>query len=366
MLGSPHVLVRLSGLLEAELVLVQHRVDIVLLDKGDHILHQVLGANIHTADNENLEQRLHDALGRHLTTQQANRRHDALVLHRLDALPNSVLAAKLKDVIKALAISRQLPRRLAPVLILPIVNDMIRAKVLENLALLLARGRSDNVRTLRLGELQRKQTNTAGALNKNPLPGLEGLQSKEGVPAGEARAHQRRRLAVGEVGGHAHETILVEDAELAEGAVDHAAEAGAHGRGVHGAGLVLLVEEGHDFVALLPLCDLGADGEDLAGAIGAGDDGELLLEEVFALEGGLDWGCLWEWGGGVGTYSGDDQIAKVERRAAELDEDLVLSDLRDGCALLEDHAVKALVCALDDPLLLGLGDLGVGHCGCSV
>jgi hypothetical protein len=46
---------------------------------------------------------------------------------------------------------------------------------------------------------------------------------------------------------------------------------------------VALVEDRHHAVALLPLGDLGADRDDLAGAVGRGDYGEREREGVFAL-----------------------------------------------------------------------------------
>lgn len=40
----------------------------------------------------------------------------------------------------------------------------------------------------------------------------------------------------------------------------------------------------------------------------------------------------------------------------EANEDLILADLWDGDVVLLDEAIDALVGALDEPLLLGLGD----------
>jgi hypothetical protein len=77
--------------------------------------------------------------------------------------------------------------------------------------------------------------------------------------------------------------VLVEDAVLAQRAVDAAAEAGLDGLEVEGAGEVALVEEGDDFGAGGEARYLRADGDDFAGAVGAGDGVVFSWEWVFAL-----------------------------------------------------------------------------------
>lgn len=132
-------------------------------------------------------------------------------------------------------------------------------------------------------DLQRKEADAAGALDQDRLAGLEGLEAVEGVPARDGGAGERGGLDVGEVVGGFDEAVLVERAVLAEGAVKHTAQAGlARGLG-HGAELVALVEEGGDAASLLPAGDLGPDGDDLAGAVGGGDDGEVQGEGVHSL-----------------------------------------------------------------------------------
>lgn len=74
--------------------------------------------------------------------------------------------------------------------------------------------------------------------------------------------------------------MLGEDGVLAESAVQGAAEAGFDGERGDGVGLVVLVEERGDVVALLDLRDLGADGDDPAGAVRGRDAGEADGERV--------------------------------------------------------------------------------------
>lgn len=57
------------------------------------------------------------------------------------------------------------------------------------------------------------------------------------------------------------------------------------------------------------------------------------------------------------THLRDDQVAEVERRCVELDEDLVLTDSGHG-GFTKGQTVEALVLAGDEPLLHSLG----GHC----
>lgn len=99
-----------------------------------------------------------------------------------------------------------------------------------------------------------------------------------------------------------------------------------------------LVKEGEDLVALLPLCDLGPNSDNLAGAVGAGYYWEVEREGIHS--------------------PGDDEIAVVERGAEKVDEDLMVAGGGDGSVLV-DEAVEALVGSGDEPLLLGLGDR---HC----
>jgi hypothetical protein len=50
----------------------------------------------------------------------------------VQALRHGALAADLDDVLDALAVGRQLARRLAPVRVLAVVDDVVRAELLED------------------------------------------------------------------------------------------------------------------------------------------------------------------------------------------------------------------------------------------
>lgn len=110
------------------------------------------------------------------------------------------------------------------------------------------------------------------------------LQTIQGVPAGQGRARQGAGLEEVQIGGRADEAVLVEDAVLAQRAVNDTAEARLRGTEVDGVKLVALVEQRHDPVAFLPFRDLGADLDDYAGAVGAGDDGQLEWEGIQSLD----------------------------------------------------------------------------------
>jgi len=107
---------------------------------------------------------------------------------------------------------------------------------------------------------------------------------------------------------------------------------------IDGTRLMALVEQRQDLVARLPLRHVAADRDDCAGAVGACDNGQVQREGVLPL--------------------GDDQVAVVDRRALEPDEDIIVAGLGDG-SLLVDEGLEALAGALDEPLLLGRGE---SHC----
>jgi hypothetical protein len=90
--------------------------------------------------------------------------------------------------------------------------------------------------------LQRKDTHTASPLHENRLARLQRLQSIQRIPARQPGAGQCARLEEVEVARGADDAILVEDAVLAERAVDNTTEAGVGSRGINGPELVQLVE----------------------------------------------------------------------------------------------------------------------------
>lgn len=278
-----HVLISLLGLVEGEDGLVNNGVNVVGLNGSTHLLHELPATDIDTANSANPAQRLEDALLGLSTAEETNNGNDTLILDSSQALAEGAGTTDLNDMVNTLVVGSELAGGLAPVGVLAVVDDVIGAELLEHLGLLLGRGGGDHLGTTRLGELQSKEGDTTGALGEDPLAGLEGLEAVEGVPRGQTGAHEGGGLNVVEVRGGADNAVLVEDAVLAEGAVENTAEARGGGASVDVAELVPLVEEGGDLVALLPLGDLGADGNNLTGAIGGGNDGEVDGEGVLAL-----------------------------------------------------------------------------------
>lgn len=87
-----------------------------------------------------------------------------------------------------------------------------------------------------------------------------------------------------EVRRGADEAGLGESAVWAQCALQHTAQGSADGLGCELTVLVALVEESHDLVALLPLCDARSDLDDLTGAVRGGHDGEIEGKGVLALD----------------------------------------------------------------------------------
>ena len=96
-----------------------------------------------------------------------------------------------------------------------------------------------------------------------------------------------------------------------------------------GPGLVALVEERADFVALFEAADARANGDDAAAGVRAWDTRCLHGEGVHAL--------------------GDDEVAVVEGYGIDFDEDVFFAELRQ-LGFLDHQVVKASE-VLDDPLL---------------
>ncbi|KAK3898974.1 squalene epoxidase-domain-containing protein [Staphylotrichum tortipilum] len=78
---------------------------------------------------------LHDVVLGLGARQQANDGDDALHLDGAQALRHGPLAADLDDVLDALTAGRQRPRRLAPVQVLAVVDDVVGAEFLEDISL---------------------------------------------------------------------------------------------------------------------------------------------------------------------------------------------------------------------------------------
>lgn len=284
----PLVLVRLLHLLEPKDLLVNDRLDLVRVNRLVHLVKLLLRADEQAADGADVGQRIEQrrlVLGRVAVREESDDGDDALELDGLERLRDGARPADLDDVVRARAAGRQALGDLAPVRRLLVVDDVVRAELLELLALGGGGRRRDDGRAGGDGKLDRGQADAAGALGEDDVAGLEGLglDAVEGVPGGQGRAGEGAGLDGVEGGRGLDEAVFREDGVLAEGAVEGAAEAAADGERGDGVGLVVLVEEGADVVALGELGDLGADGEDAAGAVGGGDAGEADGEGVEAL-----------------------------------------------------------------------------------
>ena len=136
-----------------------------------------------------------------------------------------------------------------------------------------------------------------------------------------------------------HKASLVENAVLAECAVDRASKPGHEVAGRDWAGLVRLIEERDDLVAGLEEGDEWADCENLAGAVGTWNTGWRRRERIHALR--------------------NKHVPVVERCVVELDEDFLFVQSGDPCCFVEEQTVEARA-FFDRPLL---GGCGSGHLG---
>lgn len=177
--------------------------DIVRLDGVDHVIHQRLAADIHTAHSADVAQGLQnvgDGAGVH-STQEANNTNDALELDALEALLQGAGASNLNDVVNPDVVARQTARDLAPIGLGFVVNNVVGTEVLKALALLFGRGCCDHscarcfcelyfVNTCPFGHgriartyLQSKDTHTASALHQDGLARKKRLQPIQRIPA---------------------------------------------------------------------------------------------------------------------------------------------------------------------------------------
>lgn len=282
----PLVLVRLLGLLERER-LVNDRLDVVGLDSKTHILELRTRADEDTPDGANVHERINQ--NRRLVlleaTNEANDGDDALELDSLERVARRAGAADLNDVVDADA-ARQLLGRLAPVRILLVVDDVVRAQLLQLVHLVLRARRRDDSCARGFGELDREDTDAAGSLCQHPLTRLQLLafDAVEGVPGCETRTAQGGAFDVVEVRGLAYDAVLVVDRVLLQSTVNHAADTAGQRDWVDGACEVALVEEREHLVAFFPELDLGAHGDDFTGCVRGWDDALALREWVAALK----------------------------------------------------------------------------------
>lgn len=151
----PHVFIRFPGLFQGEHFLVDHRVNVVGLDGFHHVLHLSLRADIHAshrADPGESFQQCRVAL-RVRVAQESDDADNALELDRLQALLQSARSTNIQHVVNALIVVRELARRLSPVGILLVVDNVVGAQLLEELEFVVRRGSSDDGGTGGFGEL---------------------------------------------------------------------------------------------------------------------------------------------------------------------------------------------------------------------
>lgn len=352
-------LVRILGFFELKHLLVDDGVNVVGLNSLVHLLKLQPRAHEHTTDSADVAQSLDEArllLAFH-TSKETDHANDAVNANGLERVLHRVRTAHFHNVLHARA-TRQLLRRLAPVLVLLVVDDMVGAQLLQLLALGLARSRRNDPSPRRLRKLHSENRYTPSTLRQHPLTRhqLPAFQAIKRVPRREPGARQRRAFQVVQVLRHVHEPLLVVGAVLLQPAINGAADARRDAVSVQAAGDVRLVEQQDDLVALLEPVHALPGGLDRARAIGARHYAVLLGERVHALR--------------------DDQVAVVERGAVDweegrysqpsfccllgkgvlfrtLDQHIFVAELRYGCALIELETVEAGLASYG-PLLLRL------------
>lgn len=165
-------------------------------------LHHLLQLNPTTRKDRPRRKHLRQApLEAHLVlarpaSQEANNGDDAAHPDGLDALLHLVDAGHLDDDVDAAAAGEFL-RRLAPFAVVLVADDVVGAEFLQGLDFAGRSGGGNDSCAGGFGELQGKDAHAAGALDKDPLTGLDDVVegSVQGVPGRQCSAGQRRRLA---------------------------------------------------------------------------------------------------------------------------------------------------------------------------
>ena len=269
MLLVPHVLVGLLQILQLKHLLVNNRLNVVGLDGVNHVLHLQPVANQDTADCADVVQGLKESrLVLVHATNEANDGDNTVNSDGLEGLRHCCRSTDFDNVLDTDTTS-DLLGLLAPVGCLLVVDDVIRAVLLEGLSL---RGRGcgcNDACASGLGELECKDRDTTSTLCEDPLSRLQrpAFQAVQRIPCCQTSARKCGCLKVVQVLGCCDQTLLVEDTILAECTVDGTAEAGCQGGSVERTGDVGLVEERNDAVAGLESCNAAADGYNLTGAV---------------------------------------------------------------------------------------------------
>jgi hypothetical protein len=175
-----HVLVGVTSLVEREDGLVYDGVDVVGLDGRDHVLHQSLGADKDATGSADVDKSIHQGVLGGRSSQEPNDADDSLISDGRQTLLYCTLSSDLDDVVDTLAVVRESASGLAPVRVLPVVNNMVGAELLEGLALLLGRCSRNDGCTSSLGELRR--TNVSRQLSSAYGNGLPTCNAKMLTP----------------------------------------------------------------------------------------------------------------------------------------------------------------------------------------
>lgn len=150
-----HVLKGLLSLLQGKDLGIEHRVDVVNLDRLHHVVHQGLASNKNTSHGTDVVEgaqngRLALGVG---ATNKANDVDESFKLDALETLLESAGTTDLDDVIHTNVVRGQSASDLAPVGVRLVVDDVVRSEFLQLLALFFRGGGRNNGGTGRFSKL---------------------------------------------------------------------------------------------------------------------------------------------------------------------------------------------------------------------
>lgn len=275
MLLIPHVLIGLLGLCEREDFLVDNWLDVVGLDGTVHFLELRSATNINTTDDADVDQciKVGGLLLSLASTDEANDGDHAVESDSLDRLAERCWTANLDHMLHTTATS-ELLSSLAPVCVLLIVDDVVRAKFFELVRLGLRRCRSNDSGACSLGKLQEnirnsslthvvdwtylnsKDRDTSSTLSQNIVTWHKALQAVQCVPCGHTSTSESCTFQEVQLAREMYKALFVVGTILLQGTIDNTTSTGRNGIGVHGAGQMALVENSNNLVAGLETVDL--------------------------------------------------------------------------------------------------------------
>lgn len=178
MLARPHIVIRLLELLQLKRLLVNYRLQHlrVRLNRFNHLFQLDPAARKHRSRRKHLRQaplEAHFVFARP-ASQEADDGDDAAHTDGLDALLHLVDAGNLDNDFDAAAAGEFL-RRLAPFAVVLVVDDVVGAEFLQGLDFAGRSGGGNDPCAGGFGKLQSKDAHAAGALDKDPLAGLDNV-----------------------------------------------------------------------------------------------------------------------------------------------------------------------------------------------